>query len=166
MPEMPRYGVRFRLPERMDAFAYFGRGPEENYWDRKTGAAVGRYRSTVAEQYHDYSRPQETGNKADVRWFTLTNADGNGVKFTADGVVQFSALPVLQSDLDHVRSNDDRRHGGLVDFRDIVSVNIDHVMMGVGGDNSWGYLPMDKYLVKAKPYSWRFTMQPVSRTGN
>lgn len=161
LPIMPRVGVNLQMPGAYDRLEWFGRGPWENYADRKTGAAISRYVSTVAEQYHDYSRPQETGNKSDVRWFTLRNDAGEGLAFVAEGVVGFSALPMLQSDLDHVRSRENHRHGGLVDFRDLVSINIDHRQMGVGGDNSWGALPMQKYRIPARPYQWRFRIVPL-----
>lgn len=163
LPILPRVGMNLQLPGGFDRLEWFGRGPHENYWDRKTGAPIGRYRSTVAEQYHDYSRPQETGNKSDVRWFALRNANGRGVAFTARGLFGFSALPMTQDDLDHDRSaSAPNKHGGLVPFRDLVSVNIDHLQMGVGGDNSWGALPMVKYRIPAKDYSWSFRMAPIS----
>ncbi len=162
LPIIPRVGMSLQLGGAYGELEWFGRGPHENYWDRKTGAAIGRYRSTVAEQYHDYSRPQETGNKTDVRWFALRDRQGFGLKFTADGLLGFSALPLLQSDLDHDRSRAaPNRHGGLVEFRDLVGVNIDHLQTGVGGDNSWGALPMAKYRIPARRYQWRFRMEPI-----
>lgn len=162
MPIIPRVGMNLQLQGAYNRLEWFGRGPQENYWDRKTGAAVGRYRSTVAEQYHDYSRPQETGNKADVRWFALRDASGHGLAFAGEDLLGFSALPMLQSDLDHDRSRSaPKMHGGLVPFRDLVSVNIDHLQMGVGGINSWGALPLEKYRIPAGTYSWRFRMMPL-----
>jgi beta-galactosidase len=162
LPIVPRVGMNLQLPGGFSQLEWFGRGPHENMWDRKYGAAVGRYRSTVAEQYHDYSRPQETGNKTDVRWFALRDSAGNGLAFAADGLIEFSALPVLQSDLDHDRSaKAPNRHGGLVEFRDLVSVNIDHKQMGVGGINSWGALPLPQYRIPARDYAWRFRMAPL-----
>jgi beta-galactosidase len=163
LPLLPRVGMNLQLAGAFSQLEWFGRGPNENYWDRKTGAAVGRYRSTVAEQYHDYSRPQETGNKADVRWFALRDAAGHGLAIAGEELLGFSALPVLQSDLDHDRSvAAPNRHGGLVEFRDLVSINVDHRQMGVGGDNSWGAMPMAKYRLPARPYTWRFRMTPLS----
>lgn len=167
LPLLPRIGMNLQLQGRYRHLEWFGRGPHENYWDRKTSAAVGRYRSTVAEQYHDYSRPQETGNKSDVRWFSLRDEEGFGLAFAGAELIGFSALPVLQSDLDHDRSRSaPNRHGGLVPFRDLVSINIDHRQMGVGGDNSWGAMPMAKYRLPAGTYSWRFRMAPVEPGSN
>lgn len=163
LPIIPRVGMNLQLAGAYDNLEWFGRGPHENYADRKSSAAVGRYRATVAEQYHDYSRPQETGGKTDVRWFALRDAAGHGVAFAAEGLVGFSALPVLQSDLDHDRSpKAPNRHGGLVEFRDLVSINIDHRQMGLGGTDSWGALPLEKYRLPAKEYGWRFRMVPLA----
>ena len=167
LPLLPRIGMNLQLAGRYNNLEWFGRGPHENYWDRKTGAAIGRYRATVAQQYHDYSRPQETGNKSDVRWFSLRDIDGYGIGVAGEELIGFSALPVLQSDLDHDRSRSaPNRHGGLVVFRDLVSINIDHRQMGVGGDNSWGALPMAKYRLPAGTYRWRFRMAPLAPGGN
>lgn len=163
LPIIPRVGLNLQLAGAYGNLEWFGRGLHENYADRKSSAAVGRYRSTVAEQYHDYSRPQETGGKTDVRWFALRDAAGNGLAIAGEGLLGFSALPVLQSDLDHDRSAKAlNRHGGLVEFRDLVSVNIDHRQMGLGGINSWGALPLEKYRLPAKEYGWRFRMVPLA----
>lgn len=163
LPIVPRIGMNLQLAGAFGNLEWFGRGPHENYSDRKSSAAVSRYRSTVAEQYHDYSRPQETGGKTDVRWFALRDAEGRGLAFAGEELLGFSALPVLQSDLDHDRSRGaPHRHGGLVAFRDLVSINIDHRQMGLGGINSWGALPLEKYRLKPRAYSWRFRMVPLS----
>ena len=163
LPIVPRVGMNLQLAGAYGNLEWFGRGPHENYADRKASAAVSRYRSTVAEQYHDYSRPQETGGKTDVRWFALRDAEGRGLAFAGEELLGFSALPVLQSDLDHDRSRGaPHRHGGLVVFRDLVSINIDHRQMGLGGINSWGALPLEKYRLKPRAYSWRFRMVPLS----
>lgn len=162
LPILPRVGANLQFKGDFAGLEWFGRGPEENYWDRKSGYPVGRYVSTVKEQYHDYSRPQETGNKSDVRWFALRDPSGRGVLVTGDDLLNFSALPVLQSDLDHDRSRGQpKRHGGDVTFRDLVSVNVDHLQMGVGGINSWGALPLPKYRIPARDYAWRIRLVPL-----
>ncbi|QIG53531.1 hypothetical protein G6N82_04660 [Altererythrobacter sp. BO-6] len=161
LPILPRVGMNIVFNGDYDRLEWFGRGPHENYWDRKDGAAMGLYRSTVAKQYHDYSRPQETGNKTDTRWLTLGDGEGHRVRIWSNDAFQFSALPVLQSDLDHDRTHENHKHGGLVPFRNIVSVNIDHMQMGVGGDNSWGALPLPQYRIPAKQYRWSFVMEPI-----
>lgn len=163
LPILPRVGANVQLKGDFQAIEWFGRGPEENYPDRTSGYAVGRYASTVAAQYHDYSRPQETGNKSDVRWFALRDAGGLGLLVTGDGLLNISALPVLQADLDHDRNPAaPHRHGGDVQFRDLVSLNIDHRIMGVGGINSWGALPLPRYRLPAQPYAWRVRLIPLN----
>ncbi|MFC4296334.1 glycoside hydrolase family 2 TIM barrel-domain containing protein [Novosphingobium tardum] len=163
LPIIPRVGTNIQFEGAFSNLEWFGRGPHENYWDRKSGAAIGRYSAPVASQYHDYSRPQETGNKSDVRWFALRDAQGNGVLVTGDALLNFSALPVLQSDLDHDRRRGaPHRHGGDVTFRNLVSVNIDHLQMGVGGINSWGALPLPQYRIPAANYAWSFRLAPLA----
>ncbi|WP_230206949.1 glycoside hydrolase family 2 TIM barrel-domain containing protein [Novosphingobium sp. Gsoil 351] len=163
LPIIPRVGTNLQFKGAFSNLEWFGRGPHENYWDRRNGAAVGRYSATVAEQYHDYTRPQETGNKTDVRWFALRDTHGTGILVTGDGLLNFSALPVLQSDLDHDRRRGaPHRHGGDVTFRDLVSVNLDHLQTGVAGINSWGALPLPQYSIPAKNYAWSFRLVPLA----
>lgn len=163
LPILPRLGANLQLRGAYRQIEWFGRGPGESHWDRKTGYPVGRYQSTADAQYHDYSRPQETGNKADVRWFAARDKAGHGLLVTGDALLGVSALPVLQSDLDHDRSpNAPHRHGGDVAFRDLVSLNIDHLQMGVGGINSWGEKPLPQYRIKAQPYAWRIRLVPLA----
>ncbi len=162
LPILPRMGTNLVFAGDFSQLEWFGRGPHENYWDRKDSAAVGRYAASVSSQYHDYSRPQETGNKADVRWFALRDPTGVGVLVTSEELFNFSALPVLQSDIDHDRSRDaPNRHGGDVAIRDLVSVNIDHLQMGVGGIDSWGATPLPQYRIPAKSYSWSVRLVPL-----
>ena len=161
LPVIPRVGMNMVLKSEYGRLSWFGRGPHESYEDRKTGAAIGLYESTVAEQYHDYSRPQETGNKTDVRWMKLTDADGNGLQVTADEPLNMTALPVETADLDHERSRETRLHGGDIEFRDIVRLNIDLKQMGVGGDNSWGARPLPEYQILPQRYEYGFTLRPT-----
>lgn len=73
LPELPRFGMAMMLPAAFDSVQWYGRGPQESYWERKTAAPVGLYAGTVWQQFHPYVRPQETGNKTDVRWIALHN---------------------------------------------------------------------------------------------
>jgi beta-galactosidase len=160
LPYIPRVGMNLVLQGDYKQMEWFGRGPHENYQDRNTGAAVGRYSAHVDSQYHDYSRPQETGNKTGVRWMVLSNGEGAGLIIKGQPLLSMSALPVLQSDLEHDRKAV-RLHGAEVQPKDLVSVNIDWKQMGVGGDNSWGALPLDKYLIPADTYSYEFHLIPL-----
>lgn len=162
LPYMPRVGLNLVLTGEYKNLQWFGRGPHENYQDRNSGAAVGRYTAQVDEQYHDYSRPQETGNKTDVRWMTLTNKKGTGLQIKGAPLLSMSALPLLQSDLEHDRKAV-RLHGKELQPKDLVSVNIDWKQMGVGGDNSWGALPLEQYLIPAATYSYEFRLIPFKR---
>ena len=87
------------LPAEFDNMQWFGRGPHETYWDRKTGARVGLYQGEVLDQHHPYIRPQENGNKSDVRWVALTNGDGVGLLAVGMPLLDVSALPVSQRGL-------------------------------------------------------------------
>ncbi|MGE5944572.1 MAG: glycoside hydrolase family 2 TIM barrel-domain containing protein [Flavobacteriales bacterium] len=161
LPEIPRIGVVFRMPKEFDNLEYYGRGPWENYVDRNTAAFVGIYKSKVADQYVVYGRPQENGHKTDTRWLSLTNQSGLGLKIEAnDKPIGFNALHHSTEDFDEgkkksLRTPLDVKKG------DFVEVHIDHKMMGVGGDNSWGAKPHKPYMYFAdKVYNYSFTISP------
>lgn len=161
LPELMRFGMRFTLPGNMDNFTWYGRGPEENYSDRNTAAFMGVWSGKVADQFYPYIRPQETGNKTDVRWATLTDNSGFGVKIEADSPLNVSALDVLPEDLDpgmekHQMHNSDVRHRGEV------FLNVDLMQRGLGGDNSWGARPHKPYRMQEKSYSYSYTISPVT----
>lgn len=159
-PMLPKVGMNMVLNGEYKNLTWFGRGPHENYVDRNTSAAVALYNSHVDQQYHDYARPQETGNKTDVRWFTLTNNQGLGIKVKGHQLLSISALPMLNSDLQHDRKAV-RLHGAEVPIKDLVNLNIDYKQMGVGGDNSWGALPHVEYQLPAGHYHYGFTIEPI-----
>jgi beta-galactosidase len=139
---------------------WFGRGPHESYWDRKTGARVGLYSANAADLYHPYVRPQENGTRADVRWMAVTNAAGTGLLAEGMPLLEASALPYLQEDFDEgqVKVN---RHVTDVGPRDLVEVRLDWHQMGVGGDNSWGAQALEKYRLPLREYEWSFRLVPV-----
>jgi beta-galactosidase len=164
LPLMPKIGLQLTVPSDMHSLKWFGRGPHENYVDRKISAEVGIYHSSTEQQFHDYSRPQESGNKTDTRWFTLSN-DGNvGLKFSSPELFQFSAMPGAKNFL--YDEADVPRHVAKIDFPDSNVVRLDHLHMGVGGDNSWGALPHPEFLIKAMPYTFSFTMEPIDEKAN
>ncbi len=82
-PDLPRLGIQFAIPRSYDRVAWYGRGPHENYWDRQTSAPIGRYESTVSQWVTPYVRPQENGNRCDVRWLRITNEHGSGLQASA-----------------------------------------------------------------------------------
>ena len=159
LPEMPRLGMRMILKADYDQMTWLGRGPQENYADRKSGYLVGKYSASVWEQYHPYVRAQETANKCDVRWFTLASKSGAGIKVEGAEPLSISAWNFPQDDLHYIPSMQAHRHGGCVDKKDMVWVNIDHLQMGVGGDNTWGAMVHPEYTITPKEWSYSFTIK-------
>ena len=162
VPELPRLGMRFTMPAGFDRVAWFGRGPQESYWDRKTGAAVGLYRAAVADLYYPYERPQETGTRADVRWMAVQNAAGTGLLAVGQPLLEASALDVVQEDLDEgqVKVN---RHAYMVPRRPFTEVRLDWHQMGVGGDDSWGAQAHPQYRLPVRTYEWSLRLKPFAR---
>ncbi|MEL7122094.1 MAG: glycoside hydrolase family 2 TIM barrel-domain containing protein [Bacteroidota bacterium] len=158
--QMPlKIGVKMVLPKALNQLEWYGRGPHESYADRKTSALVGIYQSTVSEQFFPYARPQETGNHTDIRWVKISNAEGKGLQFIGDEHINFSALHFTADDLDP-GTEKGQTHSGSLKERDAVYLNIDHKQMGVGGNNSWGALPLEKYRLAYKDYSYSFWIKP------
>jgi len=162
LPDLPRLGMQMVLGSEYENISWYGRGPHETYWDRKSGARVGVYSGTVWEQYHPYIRPQENGNKTEVRWMALTNSEGIGLLVAGDPVLNITAHHFLPGDLDPGLSKN-QRHATDLKRRDHVLLNIDYQQMGVGGDTSWGARPHPEYTLFAKRYSYRFRLHPFSK---
>ncbi|MBN1342567.1 MAG: DUF4981 domain-containing protein [Phycisphaerae bacterium] len=156
LPDLPRFGMQMAMPGEFDTMTWYGRGPHESYWDRKTGAAVDVYSGPVAEQYHLYVYPQETGNKTDTRWVAITDKNGLGLLATGLPLIEASAWPFSMRDLEAATHTNELHH------RNTVTVNLDYKQMGVGGDNSWGALTHPEYCLPAKPYSYRFRLTPLT----
>ena len=169
IPEIPRMGMQMQLPEEFTNLKWFGRGPHENYVDRKTSADVGLYESTVADQYTPYIRPQENGYKTDTRWLTLTDDNGTGILVSGDPLICFAALNNIHDDfespgkLSQYRKDAKSANTHTIDVkpRDLVNLNIDLGQMGVGGDNSWGALIHPQYRLLDKKYEYSFRIRPV-----
>ncbi len=160
LPELPRFGMTLTLPSEFENISWYGRGPHESYWDRKTGAGIGIYSGTVWEQYHPYVRPQENGNKTDVRWIALSNNEGLGLLAVGLPLLNVSTYQFAMEDLEY--TEDVRRHSNEIKAGDIISLNLDYKQMGVGGDNSWGALVHTEYTLPAKEYSYSFRLRPFS----
>ena len=158
-PELPRFGMQLALDGRFDRVEWFGRGPHETAWDRKTGAEVGRWTSTVEGMTHDYLRPQENGNRSDVRWIALTDEAGNGLLAVGMPLLEVSCWPYTMADLEAAK------HPHELPRRDSTTVNLDFQQMGVGGDTSWGRLPHAEYRLPAAAYSYRFRLTPLTAGG-
>ena len=160
LPVLPRFGNNFIIKKEYDNVNWFGRGPFENYQDRKTAALVGNYMAKVSELYFPYIRPQENGYKTENRWATFTNDKGEGIKITAPSYFGFNAHHQYNSDFD-AGNKKMQRHTTDIKKRDFVNINIDDAQMGIGGDNSWGAMPQKKYQIKPKNRSYTFTISKI-----
>lgn len=162
LPEIPRFGLRMVLNGEFENMTWFGRGPFENYWDRKSAADIDLYKATVWEQYHAYVRAQETGNKSDVRWAALQNQKGDGLLIKASGeVLNVSAWNFPIEDIYFIPAETKRVHGGSIKKKDMVWLNIDHKHMGVGGDNTWGAQTHPEYTITPEEMAYEFFLIPV-----
>lgn len=157
LPEIPRVGMTMALAEGFDNMEWYGRGPGESYPDRCESALMGVYRSDVWSQFHPYPRAQESGNHCDVRWLSLTGGDS---RFTVEGQepLNVAAWKFAQDDIDYVPATIANRHGGSIEPHDFTTLNIDHRMMGVGGDNTWGAQVHSEYTVTPEPMKFSFTL--------
>jgi beta-galactosidase len=160
LPDIPRVGLRFSLSSEFADVAWYGRGPHENYSDRKTSAPVGIYSATIEELYYPYIRPQENGNRTDTRWVAFSDSAGVGLAAHGNPTLDWSALPFLQEDLDEGTAKRGR-HTFDLRPRDLVAVHLDHKQMGVGGDNSWGAQPLEAYRLPVREYSFSFRLSPL-----
>ncbi|NNK75716.1 MAG: beta-galactosidase, partial [Maribacter sp.] len=160
LPVIPRFGNNFIIRNEYQRVNWYGRGPHENYQDRKTSAMVGTYDSKVEDLYFPYIRPQENGNRADVRWVTFTNETGTGIGIYAPQLFEFSAHHQYNSDFDPGETKQ-QRHTVDIKKRELVNINIDYKQMGVGGDNSWGFMALDKYQIKPKDLSYSYVIKPL-----
>lgn len=147
LPELPRLGLAFCLAPAYDTFTWFGRGPMDNYPDRKTSAAIGLWKGNVAQQYVHYPRPQDSGNKEEVRYLSLTDAKGRGLKVEAIGNL-FSASALHYSVQDLYAT----AHDCDLQARDEVILSLDAAVLGLG-NSSCGPGVLKKYAIKKKPHT-------------
>ena len=157
---MFRFGMRAALNKNLSNIQYYGRGPIENYADRNNSTNIGKYAQTVDEQFYSYIRPQETGTKTDIRWWNQTNKGGNGIQLVGKTPFSASALHYTMESLDDGLEKG-QRHSELVPQTDCVNFCIDKVQMGLGCVNSWGALPLDKYMVPYQDYEFTFVIKPI-----
>ncbi len=158
IPTIPRFGMTTALKPDFDRIAWYGRGPQETYWDRKTGGEIGLYQMNLNEFTHDYVQPQDNANRSDVRNFTISNAQGIGVKITGTQPLNFALWPYSLADLERAR------HPFELPRRPFNTLHIDAQLEGVGGNDSWsrGGQPLEKYRIKGnEPHEYSFTIQPL-----
>lgn len=155
LPFLPRIGILLTVPLEFEQFTWLGRGPDESYVDRKSGVAVGMYSGTVDEQHVPYIMPQENGNKTDVRWAALTNADGIGTmaiggSLSQTGVSHFAAKDLFGA-----------CHTNELTRRDEIHWTLDLMQSGLG-NKSCGPMTLQQYLVKPGQFRFSFFLRPVS----
>lgn len=160
LPEMMRFGMNMELGRSYDHFTWYGRGPWENYVDRNLDAFMGVWNSKVEDQAFLYYRPQEAGNKTDVRWLTLTNSEGKGLRITGAQPLSVSATNYRVEDWDPGTTKK-QQHPSDVLPSDRVILNVDLFQRGVGGLNSWGAKPLDKYRFREKEYQYSYTINII-----
>ena len=157
LPELPEFGMLLVTEGSLDTIAWYGRGPHDSYWDRKTGARIACYSGAVRDQFVPYLRPQECGNKTDVRWAAVTDGPGgSGLSIEALEPFELNALPWTPEELethDHVYK--------LPDSRKTV-IRINYKQMGVGGDDSWGARTHEAFTLPTnRAYRFRFTLRAL-----
>jgi beta-galactosidase len=166
LPDPLRIGFAYELPDRITDMLWYGRGPHESYEDRKTSAAIGRWRGPIAAQHHDYMRPQETGNKTDVRWMELSGPASAGVRIEGAQPLSVNARAFPYEDLS--RRAPGTRHSSDIMPNGPVSLMVDAVQTGVGGDNSWS--PQGrankKYRVPSGPRTFSFRLKLFEGQGS
>lgn len=159
LPEMPRFGMRFILPSSLEQLSYYGRGPWENYTDRNTASFIGKYTSTVTDQFTDgYIRPQENGYKTDVRWLELRDKDGKGIRIEGLQPVCFSALHHSAESMDPGMTKKQQHPSDLQPDK-TVYLHVDYLQRGLGGDDSWGALPHEQYRLLGKKYTYGYVIR-------
>ena len=160
MPDLFKFGMTMAMDREFDQVEFYGRGPIENYSDRNSSQFLGIYRSSVADQYFPYIRPQENGNKTDVRWWRVTNADGLGLEFYSDAPLSMSSLNYTTADLDE-GPRKHNVHAGDLTPRPYTVVHIDKAQYGLACVNSWGATPLEPYKLHYGDYSYSFVIAPL-----
>lgn len=163
LPELPEFGMLFELKDSLDTISWYGRGPHDNYIDRLSSARLGNYTGAVRDQFVPYLKPQECGNKTDVRFAEITSAVGEdaakgstGLHFEANAPFEINALPWSPEELE---AND---HVYKLPVSSHTIARINYMQMGVGGDDSWSARTHPEYTLQAnRPYHFTFTVRPV-----
>jgi beta-galactosidase len=159
--DMIRFGMQMAIPKEFNKIRWYGRGPHENYWDRKLGAAIGIYSHTIDEFTHNYARPQENANRCDVRWIEFTNKEGIGILVTGMPLLNVSAWPYSMDDLEN------SGHINELPHRDTITINLDYQQKGVGSQLTESCLAqgeptLKKYRLEGnKEYSYKFKLKPI-----
>jgi len=156
LPNIPRFGIQTKVPNKFNQIVYLGKGPHENYIDRQFSADVGRYTSSVENFGEHYIYPQENANRTAVRWMALLDQDDQGIMITADSLLSVSAWPCDQEVIEKAT------HTYQLSREQFNTVNIDLIQMGVGGNDTWSdkAAPLPQYQIKSKEMGYTFWIKP------
>jgi beta-galactosidase len=158
IPHIPKFGMRVRIPADFNSITWYGRGPYENYPDRKTGSLIGIYNSKLENFIIPYPAPQDNANRCDVRWIALSTQNNNIIKISGLQPLCFRAWPYSEEDLEIAQ------HDYQLPLRDFINLNIDLNIHGVGGDDTWGAKTMEKYTIPGNmPYHYGFILEYAAK---
>ena len=160
VPNLFRFGMQMQMPKSFDKVEYYGRGPVENYIDRKANADLGIYRQSVTEQFYPYIRPQETGTKSDIRWWKTLNMAGRGIQVIASKPFSASALHYTIESLDEGLYKK-QGHSQEVEEADLTNFCFDLIQAGLGCEDSWGRIARPEYQVPYGDYEFTFILKPM-----
>lgn len=161
-PELMRYGMQLVMPKAYNMLTYYGKGPGENYIDRNNGDRLGVYDAKVADQYWGYVRPQESGNKTEVRYWQVKDENGKGLEFYSFAPMECSTLNYLASDLDDGwDKNAHQSYSGDLTPRDFSVVKLAARQRGLACVNSWGAIPLEQYRMPYQDYSFTYVIRPL-----
>ncbi|MBS4220619.1 DUF4981 domain-containing protein [Bacillus sp. FJAT-49711] len=158
LPEIPEVGILFTMDPKFEDINWYGKGPHENYIDREKGAKIGLYKGKVKDQYVPYLKPQECGNKTEVRWITIKNGNGMGLKVSGHPAIEANVLPFTPFELEEAS------HSYKLPKSKQTVVRINTKQMGVGGDDSWGKKTHPEFTLFAdQAYQYSFTLSPINK---
>jgi beta-galactosidase len=159
LPDIPKVGIQMGTEKNYDNIEWFGKGPMENYIDKNYGFDAGIYNLPINKFMESYVVPQENGNRTDVRWMYLNNTKSkDGLLIVADSLLSMSAWPYTEENIQNARHTIDLKDAGFI------TLNIDLIQMGVGGNDSWSDVsePLEQYRIKAHPYHYSFYLVPFN----
>jgi beta-galactosidase len=159
LPNIPKIGMQMGVDKSFDFISYYGKGPKENYIDKNYGADMGIYDDNIKQFMENYVVPQENGNRVNVRWMLLSDEQVyNGLFILADNELSMSAWPYTEENIQNAKHTNKLKDAGFI------TLNIDLIQMGVGGNDSWSDVaaPLDKYQIKAKNYQYSFYIVPFN----
>jgi len=159
LPNIPKIGIQGGVNKKYTQIEYFGRGPFENYIDKRFGADAGVYNLSIKDFMESYVVPQENGNRTDIRWMYLSDPKTkDGLLIVADSLLSMSASPYTDENIQNAKHTNKLKDAGYI------TLNIDLIQMGVGGNDSWSDVaaPLEQYQIKAKPYHYRFYIVPFN----